>query len=78
MRPDSSCRRAGLSHEGVWGAWLTPSLTTSVTDSYGRTHDHENVFVIGAATMVSGGCANGTPTFCALSLRSAEEIARGL
>ena len=49
---------------------------TSVTDAYGRTHDHDNLFVLGAPTMVSGGCANGTPTFCALSLRTAEEIAR--
>jgi quinoprotein glucose dehydrogenase len=48
----------------------------SVTDSWGRTHDHENVFVVGAPTCVSGSCANATLTFCALALRSAEEIAR--
>jgi quinoprotein glucose dehydrogenase len=49
---------------------------TSVTDSYGRTHDHENLFVVGAPTMPTGGCANGTLTFVALSLRSATEIGR--
>jgi glucose dehydrogenase len=49
---------------------------TSVVDSWGRTHDHENLFVVGAPTSVSGGCANATLTFCALSLRSAEEIAK--
>jgi choline dehydrogenase-like flavoprotein len=48
----------------------------SVTDSWGRTHDHENLFVVGAPTSVSGGCANGTLTFCALSLRSAAEIGK--
>jgi choline dehydrogenase-like flavoprotein len=48
----------------------------SVTDSWGRTHEHENLFVVGAPTCVSGGCANGTLTFCALSLRSAEEIGK--
>ena len=48
----------------------------SVTDSWGRTHEHENLFVVGAPTCVSGGCANGTLTFCALSLRSAEEISK--
>ena len=48
----------------------------SVVDSWGRTHDHENLFVVGAPTMVSGGCSNGTLTFAALSLRSAEEIGR--
>lgn len=49
---------------------------TSVVDRWGRTHDHENLFVVGAPTIVSGGCGNGTLTFCALSLRSAVEIGR--
>lgn len=47
---------------------------SSVVDSYGRTHDHENLFVVGAPTMPTAGCANGTLTFCALSLRSAAKI----
>lgn len=48
----------------------------SVVDAWGRSHDHENLFVVGAPTMVSGGCSNGTLTFAALSLRSAEEVGR--
>ena len=48
---------------------------TSVTDSYGRTHDHENLFVVGAPTLPTGGCANGTLTFSALTLRAAEHMA---
>jgi quinoprotein glucose dehydrogenase len=48
---------------------------TSVTDSYGRTYDHENLFVVGAPTLPTGGCANGTLTFSALTIRSAEHIA---
>jgi quinoprotein glucose dehydrogenase len=48
---------------------------TSVCDSYGRTHDHENLFVVGAPTLPTGGCTNGTLTFVALTLRSAERIA---
>ena len=48
----------------------------SVVDSWGRSHDHENLFVVGAPTLVSGGVNNGTLTFSALSLRSAEEIGR--
>lgn len=60
---------AGGSRMGEDGA-------TSVVNSRGRTHDHENLFVVGAPTMVSGSCANGTLTFCALSLRAAEEIGR--
>ena len=51
---------------------------TSVVDSYGRAHDHENLFVIGAPTLPTGGCTNGTLTFVALSLRSADEISEGL
>jgi quinoprotein glucose dehydrogenase len=48
----------------------------SVCDSFGRTHDHENVFVVGAPTLPTAGCTNGTLTFVALTLRSAAEIAR--
>ena len=48
----------------------------SVTDSFGRTHDHENLFVVGSPTLPTGGCTNGTLTFVALALRPAEEIAR--
>jgi glucose dehydrogenase len=49
---------------------------TSVVDSWGRSHDHENLFVVGAPTAVSGSCANGTLTFCALALRSAEAVGK--
>jgi quinoprotein glucose dehydrogenase len=49
---------------------------TSVVDKWGRAHDHENLFVVGAPTCVSGSCANATLTFCALALRSAAEMAR--
>ena len=50
----------------------------SVVDSFGRSHDHENLFVVGAPTIVSASCANGTLTFCALALRSATRIGEGL
>jgi len=60
------------------GCRMGSDPATSVTDSWGRTHDHENLFVVGAPTCVSGSCANATLTFCALSLRSAEEIGRSL
>lgn len=48
---------------------------TSVCDSYGRTHDHDNLFIVGAPTLPSAGCTNGTLTFVALTLRSADQIA---
>ncbi|MGH9415711.1 MAG: GMC oxidoreductase [Terriglobales bacterium] len=49
---------------------------SSVCDSYGRTHNHENLFVVGAPTLPTAGCTNGTLTFSAVSLRSAGEIAK--
>jgi glucose dehydrogenase len=58
------------------GCRMGSDPATSVTDPWGRTHDHENLFVAGAPTSVTGGCANGTLTFCALSLRTAAEIGK--
>jgi quinoprotein glucose dehydrogenase len=47
---------------------------TSVVDRFGRAHDHENLWVIGAPTIVSGGCNNATLTFAALTLRTASAM----
>ena len=60
------------------GCRMGSEPASSVVDSWGRAHDHENLFVVGAPTCVSGSCANATLTFCALALRSAREIAKGL
>ncbi len=49
---------------------------TGVTDSFGRTYDHDNLFVVGSPTLPTAGCTNGTLTFVALTLRSAGEIVR--
>jgi len=64
-----------LDHPGG-GCRMGSDPATSVCDSYGRTHDHPNLFVVGAPTTPTGGCTNGTLTFVALTLRSATEIAR--
>ncbi|MGH9335341.1 MAG: GMC oxidoreductase [Vicinamibacteria bacterium] len=47
---------------------------TSVVDAFGRAHDHENLWIVGAPTIVSSGCNNGTLTFAALALRSASAM----
>ena len=60
------------------GCRMGADASSSVVDSWGRTHDHENLFVVGAPTCVSGSCANATLTFCALALRSAHEIEKSL
>jgi quinoprotein glucose dehydrogenase len=64
-----------LDHPGG-GCRMGLDPATSVCDNHGRTHDHENLFVVGAPTTPTGGCTNGTLTFVALTLRSAEQIAR--
>jgi quinoprotein glucose dehydrogenase len=51
---------------------------TSVCDSSGRAHDHENLFVVGSPTLPTGGCTNATLTFVALTLRSAPAVAKTL
>jgi quinoprotein glucose dehydrogenase len=58
------------------GCRMGDDPSRSVVNSWGRAHDHDNLFVVGAPTMVSASCANGTLTMCALSLRAAEEIGR--
>ena len=60
------------------GCRMGTDPATQRVDSFGRTHDHENLFVIGAPTLPTGGCTNGTLTFVALSMRSAVKIAEVL
>ncbi|GAC1517438.1 MAG: GMC family oxidoreductase [Gemmatimonadaceae bacterium] len=57
------------------GCRMGTDPSTSVVDPWGRSHDHGNLWITGAPTAVSGGCANATLTFAALSLRSAAKIA---
>ncbi len=57
------------------GCRMGTDPATSVCNSFGRTHDHENLFVVGAPTLPTAGCTNGTLTFVALTLRSADEMA---
>ena len=44
--------------------------TSSVVDSHSRSHDHPNLFVVGAATFPTSGTANPTLTAVALTLRA--------
>jgi len=60
------------------GCRMGDDPATSVVDSFGRAHDHENLFVVGAPTFVTAGCTNGTLTMAALGIRAAAEIGRGL
>lgn len=51
---------------------------TSVTDSFGRSHDHKNLFIVSSSLFPTAGTINPTLTIAALALRTAEEIARQL
>ena len=68
---------SGLSYQDhpAGGCRMGADPATSVVDSHGRTHDHENLFVVGSPTLPTGGCTNGTLTFVALALRSVTAIA---
>lgn len=69
---------SGLNYQDhpAGGCRMGTDPSTSVVTSHGRTHDHENLFVVGSPTLPTGGCTNGTLTFVALALRSAEEVAK--
>ncbi|MCP1314381.1 GMC oxidoreductase, partial [Halomonas sp. 707D7] len=47
---------------------------TSVTDQWGRAHDHENLFMVGTGVMPTVGTCNVTLTAAALALRTADRI----
>jgi choline dehydrogenase-like flavoprotein len=69
---------SGLSYQDHpgGGCRMGADPATSVVNSHGRTHDHENLFVVGSPSLPTGGCTNGTLTFVALALRSTAEIAK--
>jgi quinoprotein glucose dehydrogenase len=56
------------------GCRMGDDPASSVVDRFGRSHDHENLWVVGAPTIVSAGCNNGTLTFAALTLRTASAM----
>jgi len=57
------------------GCRMGTDPSTSVVDPNGRTHDHENLFVVGSPMLPTGGCTNATLTFVALALKATEHIA---
>jgi len=58
------------------GCRMGADAKTGVCDGFGRTFDHENLFVVGAPTAVTASCCNATLTFVALGLRAASEIGK--
>ncbi len=56
------------------GCRMGDDPTTSVTNSYGQTHDIPNLFISGASLFVTSSGANPTNTVMALAARSADYI----
>ena len=48
----------------------------SVVNSFQRSHDHENLYLVGSGTFPTGATANPTLTIAALALRTADRIAK--
>lgn len=73
-----STRADAFQDHPAGGCRMGADAATGVVDRHGRSWDHENLFVVGAPTCVTGGCANSTLTFAALTLLAADEVAREL
>ncbi len=69
-----SIRASDIQDHAGGGCRMGADPGTSAVDRYGRAHDHENLFVVGAPTKVSAGCCNGALTIQALSLLAASKI----
>lgn len=59
---------------GTMGMGTDPN--DSVVDAFGRTHDHENLFIASTGVMPTAATVNSTLTGVALALRTAEHIHR--
>src|SRR5262249_37519195 len=46
----------------------------SVVDKFQRSHDHNNLYLVGSSTFPTGSTANPTLTLAALSLQTAQHI----
>lgn len=81
-------RWTGISPARTWQAWpgyhhmgttrMSGSPRNGVTDSHGRMHGVDNLFVVGSSVFPTSGWANPTLTVVALALRTGDRVASGL
>ena len=71
-------RKPNLIHHACGGCRMATKPSDGVCDSWGRTFDHENLFITGLPAMVSPGCTHNTMTVAALAVRCADQIAAQL
>jgi choline dehydrogenase-like flavoprotein len=72
----SAHRIGGYHHMGTTRMSDDPRL--GVTDSYGRVHDVENLYIVGSSTFPTSGWANPTLTIVAPALRTSDQISAQL
>ena len=48
--------------------------TDSVTDKYGRCHNHPNLYIVGASVFPTGSASNPVMTIAALTLMTVDHI----
>ena len=60
------------------GAIMGRNPNDSVVDADCRTHDHENLYIAGCATMPSASCINSTLSMVAVSLMMADRLKRAM
>ena len=53
---------------------MTSDPSKGVVNSFGRAHEHPNLYVLGSSVFVTASSANPTLTIAALSLRTADKI----
>ncbi len=75
LKMQNSVNDLGQEHP-AGGCRMGDDPAQSVVDKWGRSHDHENLWIAGAPAQPSAGCCNGTLTFVAVGLRTASAIAR--
>jgi glucoside 3-dehydrogenase (cytochrome c) catalytic subunit len=79
---DVSVRRdvflEGASIHELGTARMGDDPKTSVTNSFGQTHDVKNLYVLDGSIFVSAGCQNPTWTILALARRGSEHLAEQL
>jgi glucose dehydrogenase len=57
---------------------MTSDPSKGVVNSFGRAHEHPNLYVLGSSVFVTASSANPTLTIAALTLRTAAEIGKRL
>jgi quinoprotein glucose dehydrogenase len=65
-------------NRSVWrsgGCRMSDDPGLGVCDSFGKTFDHDNLFIVGAPTLPNPGIGGETLAFAALTLRSCDQIA---